>query len=284
MFSALIAALTVLLLTPAQAPPARPVGKITLTPIRVTESRVKYLDGQEPGFGDRDELNVLVRVEGEQVAHASSYGHLKLTEAVDDTGADLKPKEKKSFFSAREEGFESLRSGRLGMLQEEDEPGFRVELEMAPAARKAAKIKVLRGEFQVLAGGKEVKVTASKLPGMIGKSIEDPQLKAAGVEIRVLDPKKARGGLFGLGGGGGDGKSLPLELKGKIAAVQKIEILDEDGETATQGHMSSGSDEQQNRTYDLKRPLDDKMKLQIDLIIGQKTVKVPFDLKDIPLP
>ena len=48
--------------------------------------------------------------------------------------------------------------------------------------------------------------------------------------------------------------------------------------------MSSGSEKESNVTYELKQPLDDTMTLKVKLVIGQKTVNVPFELKDVALP
>ena len=179
-----------------------------------------------------------------------------------------------------DEGFKPLRSGMLGMLQKQGEKGFRVKIELGPAARKAVKIRSVKGEFEVLAGGKEAAVTAKGLPAMIGKSIEDPQLKQAGVQIKLVDPKKAGAGFFGAGGP----NSLSLQMTGTITNIQKVEILDQADKDVTQGNMSSGSDKESNVTYELKQPLDDTMTLKVKLLIGQKTVKVPFELKDIELP
>jgi hypothetical protein len=263
-----------------QAPAAAPASgdKFVVSAISVAETRYRNLAGEESMFGDRSGTELLIRVQGAAVDGATSYGQLKLTEATDDTGTDMKPK--KGGMSMNDEAFTPIQSGMLGMLQKKGEKGFRVKLELGSAARKAAKIRSVKGEFQVLADGKQAAATVKNIPALVGKSIEDPQLKQAGVQIKVVDPKKAGSGMLG----GGDDNSLSLQITGAITAVQEVEVLDKAGKSVTQGSMSSGSEKESNVTYQLKQPLDDTMTLKVKLVIGQKTVKVPFELKDIALP
>jgi hypothetical protein len=48
--------------------------------------------------------------------------------------------------------------------------------------------------------------------------------------------------------------------------------------------MWSGGDDDRTDTFELNRPLDDTMTLKIELIVGLKTVTVPFEIKDVELP
>ena len=165
------------------------------------------------------------------------------------------------------------------MKQAKDEKGFRVELSLAPSSRKAAKISQLKGSLQVLAGGEKKTATVKKLKSLIGKQVEDPNLKAAGLEIKILDPEKQKGGFFS-----GGPNSLPMEIKGNLNALQEFEILDASGEDVSSGHMSSGSDNKKTYIYDLDQPLDDTIVVKVELMVGLETITVPFDLKDIELP
>lgn len=272
----LFSVLVMWLQTPAAAPTAG--EQVTIAPISISETRSKNLVGEESGFGDRSGIELVIRVQGDSLKGATSFGKLKVADAKDDTGTDLKVKERPMF--GNDDDFKPIQSGMLGMLQKKGEKGFRVKLDLGVAARKAMKISLVKGEFQVLAGGKEATVTAKSLPGMKGKTITDPKLKEAGVEITVVDPKKAGGMFFG----GSGPNSLALKMTGTLTAIQEVEVLDKAGKSATSGHMSSGSDNEQTVSYDLKQPLDDTMTLQIKLLIGQKAVTVPFEVKDVELP
>lgn len=265
------------------AMPVQAADKITVTPVELVETRAKQFK-QKVKFAAESELKLTLYVEGDKVNDATSYGKIEFDEVADDAGGDLKPKKKKGMFSFGGGGdeFTSLRNGQMGMRQEKGEDGFRMELKIAASSRKATKISRLKGQFQVLAGGEKKTVAVKKVKSHIGKKIEDPALKAAGLEVRIVDPKKKQGGAFDFGMGGGD--SLPIEFKGDLNVLQEVEIVDAAGKSVTSGYMSTGSDDKKTYSYDLKKPLDDKMTVKIELMVGLKTITVPFDLKDIELP
>jgi hypothetical protein len=79
--------------------------------------------------------------------------------------------------------------------------------------------------------------------------------------------------------------SISLEIKGDEDAVDSIEVVDGAGKKISNG-MSSWSfgDGAAHKSLDLQSPLDDTMKLVVKLELDRKTVKVPFDLKNITLP
>ncbi len=261
--------------------PAYGAQKIKIMPVQLVETRAKQFK-KKVKFPSTSELKLTIHVEGDQVNDATSYGKIKFDEAADDAGTDLKPKKAKgmSSFGGSDDEFKPLRSGMMGMRQEEDEKGFRLELSLGLPSRKAILISRLKGEFQVLAGGTEKTVTIKKPKNLIGKKVEDPVLEAAGLEARILDPKKKKGGWFSMGGE----NSLSIELKGDLKAVQKMDVIDAKGKSLTSGHMSMGDHKKKTYSYDLDKPLDDTTTLKIELLVGLKTITVPLDLKDLELP
>jgi hypothetical protein len=160
-----------------QTPAAQPAlgDKAVVSPISVSETRYRNLAGEESMFGQRSGTEILIHVQGALVDGATSYGQLKLTEASDDVGTDMKPQP--GGMSASDNAFKSTQSGMLGMLQKKGEKGFRVKIALGSAARKATEIRSVKGEFQVLAGGKETTATVKGLPALVGKIVDDPQLK-----------------------------------------------------------------------------------------------------------
>jgi len=256
---------------------------VTVTPIRITETRTRQFKG-ESGFGATNEMKLILHVEGKPVASAACCGQIEVTEAKDNAGNDLRP-EKRGFFRGLRRGFEPVRSGMLGMFQPKDQKGFYVELSLAPASRKATRIATLKGQFQVLVGGQEHTVTVSKLPGRLGKPIEDPTLKAAGLKVKLLDPKQrkasALGGLLGLSP---EGPALGLQIEGDLTALKEVEVVNAQGRDLVSATMSTGSQKSKTYTYSLKEPLTDKVTLKIHVYVGLKKTTVSFDLKDIELP
>jgi len=248
---------------------------VSVKPTGIVETRVREIVKSSTLGMLPSSLTVKVRVEGDAVTGASTYGKVKFTEAVDDVGTDLRPKKEAGLFGlgGDDEGFT-----KINRFMEDDKApqakGFDMELYLGIPSRKATQIKALRGEFQVMAGGEEKTVSVTKLKSLMGKSIEDPALKAAGLTIKVLDPEKQGEGA----------NTLALELKGNINAMKKGEILDAAGKSFSDGNFSMGSESEQTTTYSLSRPLDDAMMLKLHLVVGQKAVTVPVDLSDLALP
>ena len=126
-------------------------------------------------------------------------------------------------------------------------------------------------ELEVLAGGEEKVVTLTKLKSMQGKPLADPVLKAAGINGKVTKPS-------------GDDPALTVDYTGGTDAIKEVEILDAAGNSVSNGRFSTGFGGTQSVSYQLSKPLDDTMTMKMHLIVGQKTVKVPFELKDVKLP
>jgi hypothetical protein len=255
---------------------------VKVTPIRLTETRVKSLVKEKSFYTPESELKLLLHVEGKTVNDAVSYGKIEFEQAVDDTGASLKPKKKGGMFSSgSDDDWKAVNEGMAGFGRDEDEPGFRLELELAPAARKATRISRLKGKIPVLAGGEAKTVKADKLKAMMGKTIEDPVLAKAGFKVRVLDPKKKEGsGFFSMGGE----NSVPIEVKGDLNAIKDMDIVDAKGESLVSSRSWSGSGDTRTYYLDLDKPASDAMTIKIDVVVGLKKLAVPFDFKDLELP
>ena len=251
---------------------AASLAAVKVQPAEVLETRLLTLIKKENVFtSDASRLQVKLSVDGPEVKGATKWGKVKLTEAVDDAGTDLKPKKDDSGFSfGRNDDFEEI--SRFGMSDDEkNSNAFDVAIQLALPARKASAIKSLKGEFEVMAGGEEKVVTLTKLKSMQGKPLADPVLKAAGINGKVTKPS-------------GDDPALTVDYTGGTDAIKDVEILDAAGNSVSNGRFSSGFGGTQNVSYQLSKPLDDTMTMKMHLIVGQKTVKVPFELKDVKLP
>ena len=74
-----------------------------------------------------------------------------------------------------------------------------------------------------------------------------------------------------------------LEITGPEDAIEKMEVL-EGGKNVSNGSSSFGMNDKRTITLSLEKPLTDAMTVKLHLMVGQKLVDVPIDLKDIPLP
>lgn len=268
-------------------------AKVSAKATTITEHRVKELvkpkaddEGDGGGMmmmmrGMPPGLVVTLRLEGKEIDNATQYGQLKILEAVDDTGASLAPgKEKRGGFgfgggAAGGEGFTDFPSA--AMQDKQPEPVFDVTLKLP--SRKATKLAKLRGEVSVKAGGEAKVISVPKVKGMAGKSLQDPALKTAKLKIDVVDPADAEG--FAPGGAG---TTVALKITGDAGAITSVTVVDATGESVSQGHSSTGFGKSTDYSVFLSKPLDDTMALKVELVVGQKVVKVPFEVKDLQLP
>ncbi len=115
-------------------------------------------------------------------------------------------------------------------------------------------------------------MSAAKVKSLLGQSLKDATLDAAKLQIKLAkgDEKETN--------------QLTMEVTGPMAAIQKAEVVDAKGESVNNGYSRFGGGGTSTYGLSLGRPLDDTMTLKLTLIIGQKIVDVPLDLKDIPLP
>jgi len=242
------------------------LAAVKVQPAEISETRIQTLIKKENVFSsDVPRLQVKLNVDGPEIKGATKWGNVKITEAVDDAGTDLKLKKESLSFG---DGLDEI--SRFGS-EEKKTDAFDATINLALPARKATAIKSLKGEFQVLAGGDEKTVTLTKLKSMQGKPLSDPALKAAGISGTFTKPT-------------GDDPAIAIDYKGSTNAIKDVEITDATGKSVSQGRFSSGFGDQQTVNYMLNKPLDDTMTMKINLIVGQKSVTVPFELKDVKLP
>jgi hypothetical protein len=241
---------------------------VSVKPTEISETRVKQI--VKGNSWDKSGLEITLHVEGATVDAATAFGKMKFTTAVDDAGGDLKPKEEKGFFSGpSEDKFNKIDR----FMQEKGAKGFDVRLKLALPKRSAKTIKEIKGEMQVLAGGDEKVVEVKNLATQAGKSIDDPALKAAGLQIKFT---KAQADASKT--------DLPVEVKGDPNNIKEVEILDASGQKINQGYSSGSFGGAEQISYMLSKPLDDTMTMKIHVLVGQKTMPVPFDLTNLELP
>jgi hypothetical protein len=238
---------------------------------------VKELDPNAGQGSPPGQVTLTLRLAGAEVSGAREYGRLRITEATDDTGASIKPEQ----FSAGDE-FMPLPGSAFGDAPDASRPP---ELQVALAAppRTATRIARVKGELYVKAGGRTDVVTVAAVSDRIGKPVVHPALKAARLTVAIVDPKTAKP-EDGLPPDAAGGNTLTVKIVGDNSAVKRIEVVGPHGQSVSPGRSSSTSGNITIHTLMLERTLDASMSLKIETLSGQKLVRVPLDLKDIPLP
>jgi hypothetical protein len=257
----------------------------TVTLQKLEEKRELSLQ-TSPFAGWDNGIELTLHVDGPDVAGARKYGKLTTIKAVDEVGTDLTAKGKGP--SGNNDGFQEIRQPQTFGRMSHDEPkptGFDVDLKLpTPSARAAKTIKLVSGEMQVLVGGEKKIITVNPIKSNLGKTVDDPTLKELGVQFKLVDPTQRAKGVPGLSFGGRAGRSVSADISGNIDAIASVSIVDAAGKKLSNGAMWSDNGGTRSISYDLEKVLPDDAALQLEVWPGQKTVTVPFELKDVTLP
>jgi hypothetical protein len=253
-------------------------GAVSVQVVRVDEQRVRELAPDAGQAAPTGQVTLTLRLGGAELAGATEYGRVRITDATDDTGTSIKPEQ----VALSDDVFMPLGGsfGGGGARAAAGPPEIQVSL--AAPARAATRIARVKGEVQVKAGGRAAVVNVAGVPGRIGKRVEDPALKAARLTVTIIDPKAANAEDLPPEAAGGN--TLTVKIVGDNSAVKRIEVVGPDGQPVSPGRSRVGSGDTTVHTLMLERPLDASMALKIDVLSGQKLVRVPLDLKDVPLP
>lgn len=260
-------------------------GPIGVTVVRVDDNRVASAPGsQQPMFNVNPAgLTITLHASGPMTNSAVSYGQLVLTAARDNRGDRLR------IASAAPGGFSMPGQGNgNGMHKIQRQPagfggpapsGFDVPLHLTEPLRKAMRITILRGSFQVVAGGTLHTVAIDPMKFM-GKQIQSPVLSKAGLRIKVLKSMPTGGFMPGQ-----DNQSLVLAISGNATALGKVKIVSAAGHSIFAGFSSSMNQHAVKMvSYQLKRPLKAGDRAKLMVATGQKTISVPFKFRNIKLP
>jgi hypothetical protein len=243
---------------------------VEVMPQRIEESRALVFKDDKVSRTPAA-LKLVLALDGPEAESTTQYGRLKIEEAVDNTGASLIPRREAFHDPARFKEYANafFRNSRFGGKSESVRP--QVELDLALPARAAVRIAHLRGSLELSDGGKTNTVELGSLKGAGKKPVPLPNSSPVTVTIVAPDSENVR--------------SVSLETTGDESALASVEIVDAGGKKISTGMSKwsiNGGPTQQS--LGLAKPLDASMKLMVKVISDRKFTKVPFDLKDIPLP
>ena len=228
-------------------------------------------------------LEIELKLSGPELAEAKGIRAV-VKSATDDAGNPLPKKE--DHFS--EDGFQELRKafgGGFGGEKKADE--FQVKLEFGNPQRSAKSIRALTGSIELLIPKQDpASVIAASFAKDAGKPLDNPALKAAGVEFTLRTPGAAgrKASVPGFGGGGGE-NDLGYEIRDPKNKVASVEFFDVGGKKLeSNGRMSSGFNDSKTVTvsFNAKPPTDAVARIYV--VTDKSVVTIPLDLKDVPLP
>jgi hypothetical protein len=242
------------MLAPAQtaAPAVRPV--------EIRDERVKTLEKNQ--FAGNNSLSVRGQLQGPAVKQASKYGNLKVSEAKDDTGADLIVKGD-SFSATNQPDLKAIDD----FARKEDKLDFDIRLK---TTARAAKILSVKGSIDLIVGGTRVNADFPKVKALANSELKHAELTALGLKIKLAKVEK----------------SINYTMEGNETSIEEIVLLDKSGKKIDSQGSSSFSIGKGPRTFDMSfgQAIDPDATLRITLLKGAKPLTVPFAFDKLELP
>lgn len=233
----------------------------------------------------RSTLTLTVELSGKEVVQASQYGFIDIRSAKDNKGNKLRLL-KPGLLSENDitKGFLKIdRNGIPTSPQTTSKDKLRIDLQFESLPRSSTAIAVLEGSLK-LRVGKAREVTVRQPSKMIGKTLNDSTLQAAGLTIKVVMPKE-EDLLFTSD----PSKAVALEIIGDSKKILQIDLVDTTGKVVTRSEVSTSfstpQGEKTTRTLEAAEELTTAgIGLRIVTTVGLRIVRVPFHMRNIPLP
>jgi hypothetical protein len=250
--------------------PARADGpaSVAVRVLSVDESRhVDVGPSTEKSMFPSAGLKLIVELSGPPVQTATGFGALKLDQALDDQGNSLLV-DHGSFQQSRLAKFEKIDRERMWFFaKEKPKDKIKVELELKPAARSAARLKSVTGSIRV---GTSTDISFADLSSKTGKPLDDKALADANVSITLT--KVADTGIS-------------YSMTDPNGYVADVGLVDAAGKDASRGRWSISMGALSSYNIDAKPgAIAAGARLVVSLMAPATVVTVPIDLKDVPLP
>lgn len=212
-------------------------------------------------------LTVCLKVASKLLQHPNFYLHVHIITEVLNTGHTLMP------IAPRFGRIVPVQSPLYQNMQQAGEVGFPIVLRFAAPSPKAATIRELIGTVDVAAGGKLRTISLTNPVALAGKAISNAALRAAHVRMRVMGVTKTRRSLF-----------LIVEIIAPAGVFQSMAVVQK-RKTISGGYIIA----QLPRGIDkLMIPLTvapgPSAVLRVKVLTGWHEYRIPFTLKNIPLP
>jgi len=249
---------------------AQDAGDVKVTPIQVTETRVKRLIDDSSKNAYRSQLAIKLRFSGESLRKLTRYGRENVEAAKDDKGSSL----------VRENRFRSKNLYRVyrrrpnSVDSKDPQPLNQYErsIYLDAPSRDATSISALKGEVTLAVSDTiSTSIPLSKLKDQVGKEIDDPTIKKMGLTITLRRLTA---------------NSASVKFSGEKEAREKFLYLmfeDKEGKTLAATHPYAGFREGSGSVNSFRK-LPDDVKLKFVFETKRNEIVVKFDLKDIPLP
>ncbi|GAB4144734.1 MAG: hypothetical protein Tsb009_16560 [Planctomycetaceae bacterium] len=247
--------------------------KISVKPVAVREYRFQLLVPQKRTysiFGNA--LNIILRFKGDELAKATRYGKIQVTEAKDNNGKSIEFSKGSSYLKTRMSKIPRSTYNVAGEKSSPDEVEILLPLDVPP--RSATSLTTVKGQMTfVISKTTDITIPASKLQDLIGKAIPDPTLKKYGLKATVSSYNSGK-----------TGTRLQLKIEGeKRKSVLEVHFFDPAGKKVSFSSFIFPGFRSSSATVRSSKPIPEGSTIKITVETEVKEIVADFDLKDIPL-
>ncbi len=249
---------------PKVLPPTVKIAAILQTRgVILSRFKTPYIDALNTRLG----LRIVLAVRGTEFVRPAGTSNVHLYAAGLDGGGRLR------LLSPIGPAAEKINQPLYATMKQEGAIGFPVILRFAPTPLTTKRIRHLTGAFTVLYGGQVKKVRIPDIAAGIGKTLENPMLKAWRIQISILPLQTTNNRTF-----------LAVLLRGppdcfKSLRILRGKVLESPGYFSTL--LANGAT---RITVPLKRPPTAGTSLELKLMVGQKKQIVHFHFSHVALP
>lgn len=212
-------------------------------------------------------LTVCLQMASKLLQHPNFYHHVHIITDVLNTGHTLMP------IAPRFRQIVPVQSPLYKKMQQAGEVGFPIVLRFAAPSLQAATIRELIGTVDVAAGGKFRTISVTNPAASTGKAISNAALRAAHVRMRVMGVNKTRHSLF-----------LTVEIIAPRGVFQSLAVAQK-GKTISGGYIIAQLPRGMDKIMiPLTAAPGSSAVLRVTVLTGWHEYRIPFTVKDIPLP
>ena len=270
-------ALFLLVITSLVLPAAKkPAPTVSVLPICITQTKSIFLGGDKrtvaPYLTRRQLLQVRLQVISQAIRLPHRCVSLHIRSAMLSNGVALKliPRQ---FADAV-----AIPPQMRYAMQAAGDLGFPVALNFLPPANHVLRIASLKGSFVVVADGSSKTFTIARVRNLLGHEVPATALPGTHIRIRVEKQRMRPNGR--------PEKLLRLRISGRPDIMRAVVITAAAIPKSTLAPSDIFMDIPHGMVVaiPLAQPLSTNASLQLTLRIHEKLFRVPFDLKNLPLP
>lgn len=218
---------------------------------------------------EKDSMLLFLTVDatGGPLKHTAAIGYHKIDSATSDSGDKLTIAPNKGFFNSSGSADSFVQTSGSKLLGNMPPDGVRSDFEIEPAPPPGSKVAGVAGSLKVLVAAGTVTMTFDKITTRVGKSLSNPDLKDAGLDLKLIQ----------------DGKSMKLQvLKGNPFHLKTAKLIRESPGKERDHWLYIPSQKEGSIIVENKIAANDS--LSVTIYTDCKELTIPFAFENLVVP